>query len=243
MAYKPKTVVEDDIPAESKGPKPKKGPKTVKPEAKTLLNTKPAKERNRKSPLPRSSGGSKSTGKVTPTKSKKDKFKDSVKGYVKSGVDTVSSLLEKTPMVSAYRSAKAGRGKTAATAAKKAIEKGALREYGESRMAGLKAVPKSAIKTSEPMRSPAMRGPAMPVGKPSMPLSRKASPLAPMAPMRPKARPKLMEEDDYGAVDRGNRAAQLEGMKHGGKVKTMRSGGASTCRGMGAATRGGNYKA
>ena len=231
MVYKPKTVVEDDIPAESKGPKPKKGPKTV-------LNTKPAKERNRKSPLPRSSGGSKSTKKVTPTKSKKDKFKDSVKGYVKSGVDTVSSLLEKTPMVAAYRSAKAGRGKTAATAAKKAIEKGALREYGESRMAGLKAVPKSAIKTSEPMRSP-----AMPVGKPSMPLSRKASPLAPMAPMRPKARPKLMEEDDYGAVDRGNRAAQLEGMKHGGKVKTMRSGGASTCRGMGAATRGGNYKA
>jgi hypothetical protein len=153
MAYKPKTVVEDDIPAESKGPKPKKGPKTV-------LNTKPAKERNRKSPLPRSSGGSKSTGKVTPTKSKKDKFKDSVKGYVKSGVDTVSSLLEKTPMVAAYRSAKAGRGKKAATAAKKAIEKGALREYGESRMAGLKAVPKSAIKTSEPMRSPAMRGPA-----------------------------------------------------------------------------------
>jgi hypothetical protein len=236
MAYKPKTVVEDDIPAENKGPKPKKGPKTV-------LNTKPAKERNRKSPLPRSSGGSKSTKKVTPTKSKKDKFKDSVKGYVKSGVDTVSSLLEKTPMVAAYRSAKAGRGKTAATAAKKAIEKGALREYGESRMAGLKAVPKSAIKTSEPMRSPDMRGPAMPVGKPSMPLSRKASPLAPMAPMRPKARPKLMEEDDYGAVDRGNRAAQLEGMKHGGKVKTMRSGGASTCRGMGAATRGGNYKA
>jgi hypothetical protein len=236
MAYKPKTVVEDDIPAESKDPKPKKGPKTV-------LNTKPAKERNRKSPLPRSSGGSKSTKKVTPTKSKKDKFKDSVKGYVKSGVDTVSSLLEKTPMVAAYRSAKAGRGKTAATAAKKAIEKGALREYGESRMAGLKAVPKSAIKTSEPMRSPDMRGPAMPVGKPSMPLSRKASPLAPMAPMRPKARPKLMEEDDYGAVDRGNRAAQLEGMKHGGKVKTMRSGGASTCRGMGAATRGGNYKA
>ena len=203
MAYKPKTVVEDDIPAESKGPKPKKGPKTV-------LNTKPAKERNRKSPLPRSSGGSKSTEKVTPTKSKKDKFKDSVKGYVKSGVDTVSSLLEKTPMVAAYRSTKAGRGKKAATAAK----------------------------TSDPMRSP-----AMPVGKPSMPLSRKASPLAPMASMRPKARPKLMEEDDYGAVDRGNRAAQLEGMKHGGKVKTMRSGGASTCRGMGAATRGGNYKA
>ena len=231
MVYKPTTVVEDDIPAESKGPKPKKGPKTV-------LNTKPAKERNRKSPLPRSSGGSKSTKKVTPTKSKKDKFKDSVKGYVKSGVDTVSSLLEKTPMVAAYRSAKAGRGKKAATAAKEAVEKGALREYGESRMAGLKAVPKSAIKTSEPMRSP-----AMPVGKPSMPLSRKASPLAPMAPMRPKARPKLMEEDDYGAVDRGNRAAQLEGMKHGGKVKTMRSGGASTCRGMGAATRGGNYKA
>ena len=231
MAYKPKTVVEDDIPAESKGPKPKKGPKTA-------LNTKPAKERNRKSPLPRSSGGSKSTEKVTPTKSKKDKFKDSVKGYVKSGVDTVSSLLEKTPMVAAYRSTKAGRGKKAATAAKEAIEKGALREYGESRMAGLKAVPKSAIKTSEPMRSP-----AMPVGKPSMPLSRKASPLAPMASMRPKARPKLMEEDDYGAVDRGNRAAQLEGMKHGGKVKTMRSGGASTCRGMGAATRGGNYKA
>ena len=37
MAYEPKTVVEDDIPAESKGPKPKKGPKTVKPEAKTLF--------------------------------------------------------------------------------------------------------------------------------------------------------------------------------------------------------------
>jgi hypothetical protein len=27
-----------------------------------------------------------------------------------------------------------------------------------------------------------------------------------------------MEEDDYGAVDRGNRAAQLEGMNYGGKV-------------------------
>ena len=118
MVYKPKTVVEDDIPAESKGPKPEKGPKTV-------LNTKPAKERNRKSPLPRSSGGSKSTKKVTPTKSKKDKFKDSVKGYVKSGVDTVSSLLEKTPMVSAYRSAEAGRGKKAATVVWSVVSTGA----------------------------------------------------------------------------------------------------------------------
>ena len=55
---------------------------------------------------------------------------------------------------------------------------------------------------------------------------------------RPKPRPKSME-DDGGAVDRGNRAAQLEGMKHGGKVTKMSMGG--KCRGMGAASRGGKF--
>jgi hypothetical protein len=48
-----------------------------------------------------------------------------------------------------------------------------------------------------------------------------------------------MEEDDYGAVDRGNRAAQLEGMKYGGKVSKMSMGGKA--RGMGAATKGGSF--
>ena len=65
------------------------------------------------------------------------------------------------------------------------------------------------------------------------------SALAPETSSRPKPRPKSMEEDDYGAVDRGNRAAQLEGMNYGGKVTKMSMGG--KCRGMGAATKGGSF--
>ena len=65
------------------------------------------------------------------------------------------------------------------------------------------------------------------------------SALAPKTSSRPKPRPKSMEEDDYGAVDRGNRAAQLEGFNYGGKVSKMAMGG--KCRGMGAATKGGSF--
>jgi hypothetical protein len=65
------------------------------------------------------------------------------------------------------------------------------------------------------------------------------SALAPKTSFRPKPRPKSMEEDDYGAVDRGNRAAQLEGFNYGGKVSKMAMGG--KCRGMGAATKGGSF--
>jgi hypothetical protein len=65
------------------------------------------------------------------------------------------------------------------------------------------------------------------------------SALAPETSSRPKPRPKSMEEDDYGAVDRGNRAAQLEGFNYGGKVSKMSMGG--KCRGMGAATKGGSF--
>jgi hypothetical protein len=65
------------------------------------------------------------------------------------------------------------------------------------------------------------------------------SALAPKTSSRPKPRPKSMEEDDYGAVDRGNRAAQLEGFNYGGKVSKMSMGGKA--RGMGAATKGGSF--
>jgi hypothetical protein len=65
------------------------------------------------------------------------------------------------------------------------------------------------------------------------------SALAPKTSPRPKPRPKSMEEDDYGAVDRGNRAAQLEGFNYGGKVSKMSMGGKA--RGMGAATKGGSF--
>ena len=64
------------------------------------------------------------------------------------------------------------------------------------------------------------------------------SALAPKTSPRPKPRPKSME-DDGGAVDRGNRAAQLEGFNYGGKVSKMAMGG--KCRGMGAATKGGSF--
>lgn len=70
---------------------------------------------------------------------------------------------------------------------------------------------------------------------------------APKKSPRPSQRPST-------AVERGNRAAELEaseyndvlrnggrGMKSGGKVKKMAKGG--MCRGMGAASRGGKYRA
>jgi len=71
---------------------------------------------------------------------------------------------------------------------------------------------------------------------------------APMTSPRPKPRPRSMEmEDDGGAVERGNRAAMREaydqetlargsGMKMGGKVKKMKSGG--KVRGAGMAQKG-----
>ena len=71
---------------------------------------------------------------------------------------------------------------------------------------------------------------------------------APMTSLRPKLRPPSMEmEDDGGAVERGNRAAMREaydqetlargsGMKMGGKVKKMKSGG--KVRGAGMAQKG-----
>lgn len=71
----------------------------------------------------------------------------------------------------------------------------------------------------------------------------KKKPLAP----RTSDRPKKKSSSYAGAIERGNRAARMEakenasmGMKKGGKVKKMAKGG--KCRGMGAASRGGNYK-
>jgi hypothetical protein len=80
-------------------------------------------------------------------------------------------------------------------------------------------------------------GPDHPKEKPDHPKAKSA--LAPKTSPRPKPRPKSME-DDGGAVDRGNRAAQLEGFNYGGKVSKMSMGG--KCRGMGAASRGGSFK-
>ena len=159
-------------------------------------------------------------------KSTKDKFKDAVTGYVKSGVDAVRS----TKLFRAAETAAKEAGQ------KKRIKKG-TEEYGRSRMEGLKSVSPDDIKTVYPTRKP--RQIAYSADNPKE--KKVYSALAPKTSPRPKPRPKSMEEDDYGAVDRGNRAAQLEGMKHGGKVTKMSMGG--KCRGMGAATRGGNYKA
>ena len=154
----------------------------------------------------------------------KDKFKDAVQGYVKSGVDAVrSTKLFRAAETAAKEAEKAGQ--------KKRIKKG-TEEYGRSRMEGLKSVSPDDIKTvyPTPKEKQFAYGPDHPKAK---------SALAPKTSPRPKPRPKSMEEDDYGAVDRGNRAAQLEGMKHGGKVTKMSMGG--KCRGMGAATRGGKF--
>ena len=61
---------------------------------------------------------------------------------------------------------------------------------------------------------------------------------APKKSPRPMKRPDDLAEG--AAVARGNRASKREaGMKAGGKVKKMAMGG--KCRGMGAATRGGNF--
>ena len=67
----------------------------------------------------------------------------------------------------------------------------------------------------------------------------------------PQPRPREVEiaAEERRAAERGNRAAEREArdaeslmperMSYGGKVKKMMNGG--TCRGMGAATRGGKY--
>lgn len=65
--------------------------------------------------------------------------------------------------------------------------------------------------------------------------------------LRPKARTKKAEEAAFDAkmaatVERGNRNSQaptLEGKASGGKLKKMAMGG--TCRGMGAAKKGGKF--
>jgi hypothetical protein len=165
----------------------------------------------------------------------KDKFKDAVKGYVKSGVDAVrSTKLFRAAETAAKKAEKAGQ--------KKRIKKG-TEEYGRSRMEGLKYVSPDDIKTVYPTRgsiSTTKIGESIPeqfAYGPDHPKAKSA--LAPETSPRPKPRPKSMEEDDYGAVDRGNRAAQLEGMNYGGKVTKMSMGG--KCRGMGAATRGGKF--
>jgi hypothetical protein len=157
-------------------------------------------------------------------KSTKDKFKDAVKGYVKSGVDAVRST-------KLFRAAETAAKEAEKTGQKKRIKKG-TEEYGRSRMEGLKYVSPDDIKTGYPYDT---RKPKQ--GPPKEKTDYSA--LAPKTSPRPKPRPKSMEEDDYGAVDRGNRAAQLEGMNYGGKVTKMSMGG--KCRGMGAATRGGKF--
>jgi hypothetical protein len=160
----------------------------------------------------------------------KDKFKDAVKGYVKSGVDAVRST-------KLFRAAETAAKEAEKTGQKKRIKKG-TEEYGRSRMEGLKSVSPDAIKTVYPTRgSISTTKPEQFAYGPDHPKAKSA--LAPKTSPRPKPRPKSMEEDDYGAVDRGNRAAQLEGMNYGGKVTKMSMGG--KCRGMGAATRGGKF--
>jgi hypothetical protein len=158
-------------------------------------------------------------------KSTKDKFKDAVKGYVKSGVDAVRST-------KLFRAAETAAKEAEKTGQKKRIKKG-TEEYGRSRMEGLKSVSPDDIKTVYPTRYTKTKTRPPPKEKTDY------SALAPKTSPRPKPRPKSMEEDDYGAVDRGNRAAQLEGMNYGGKVTKMSMGG--KCRGMGAATRGGKF--
>jgi hypothetical protein len=77
-------------------------------------------------------------------KSTKDKFKDAVTGYVKSGVDAVrSTKLFRAAETAAKEAEKAGQ--------KKRIKKG-TEEYGRSRMEGLKSVSPDDIKTVYPRR-------------------------------------------------------------------------------------------
>jgi hypothetical protein len=141
----------------------------------------------------------------------KDKFKDAVKGYVKSGVDAVRST-------KLFRAAETAAKEAEKTGQKKRIKKG-TEEYGRSRMEGLKYVSPDDIKTGYPYDT---RKPKQFAYGPDHPKAKSA--LAPKTSPRPKPRPKSMEEDDYGAVDRGNRAAQLEGMNYGGKVTKMNKG-------------------
>ena len=83
----------------------------------------------------------------------------------------------------------------------------------------------------------------MPAGEPAptrpTPRPARGSNLAPSSTRdKPVPRPSTAEERAAGA--RGDAAAKREaGMKAGGKVKKMAMGG--KCRGMGAATRGGNF--
>ena len=174
----------------------------------------------------------------------KDKFKDAVKGYVKSGVDAVRST-------KLFRAAETAAKEAEKTGQKKRIKKG-TEEYGRSRMEGLKYVSPDDIKTGYPYdtRKPKQfaYGPDHPKAKSALapetssrpkPRPEAKSALAPKTSSRPKPRPKSMEEDDYCAVDRGNRAAQLEGFNYGGKVSKMSMGGKA--RGMGAATKGGSF--
>jgi hypothetical protein len=75
-------------------------------------------------------------------KSTKDKFKDAVKGYVKSGVDAVRST-------KLFRAAETAAKEAEKTGQKKRIKKG-TEEYGRSRMEGLKSVSPDDIKTVYP---------------------------------------------------------------------------------------------
>jgi hypothetical protein len=77
-------------------------------------------------------------------KSTKDKFKDAVKGYVKSGVDAVKST-------KLFRAAETAAKEAEKTGQKKRIKKG-TEEYGRSRMEGLKSVSPDDIKTVYPTR-------------------------------------------------------------------------------------------
>jgi hypothetical protein len=100
----------------------------------------------------------------------------------------------------------------------------------------LKSVSPDDIKTVYPKSKICTKTRTSPI---ALNLPKAKSALAPKTSPRPKPRPKSMEEDDYGAVDRGNRAAQLEGFNYGGKVSKMSMGGKA--RGMGAATKGGSF--
>lgn len=73
----------------------------------------------------------------------------------------------------------------------------------------------------------------------------RARPSAPRTSPRPRARPDTIDltpTAEDGDQMLANRPAKAKKMSYGGKakVKKMKDGG--MCRGMGAATRGGNYK-
>lgn len=85
---------------------------------------------------------------------------------------------------------------------------------------------------------------------PKMSKRPKARPSAPRKSLRPKARPKGLgaTREEIEALERGARIKEMEArdekamkMAYGGKAKVKKMADGGKCRGMGAATRGGNF--